>query len=137
MLAPIAAVAASVSVMSYAMMSPRTQLFGRQIWRLNGSKVCALTFDDGPQEPYTSLLLDVLSTEGVPAAFFVLGRQVERHPGLIERMRREGHEVGVHGYSHAAFPFLRGKRLAAEIDRSLALLGGARLLRPPYGWKDP
>lgn len=137
MLAPIAAVAAvCAGVAGYAVMSPRSQLFGPQLWRLEGGKRCALTFDDGPQEPYTSRLLDLLGAEGVPATFFVLGRQVERHPATIERMRREGHEVGVHGYSHAALPFLSAGRLAGELDRSLALLGAARLLRPPYGWKD-
>ncbi len=139
MLAPIAAAAAvSLSLVGYGVMSPRSQLFGRQLWRLEGgtSKVCALTFDDGPQEPHSSRLLDLLAAQGVPATFFVLGRQAERHPRLVERMRAEGHEVGVHGYSHAAFPFMRTGRLAEEIDRGLAVVGRARLLRPPYGWKD-
>ena len=138
MLATIAAAAAvSATLLGYAMMSPRSQLFGPQLWRLEGGRSCALTFDDGPQEPYTSRLLDLLGTEGVAATFFVLGRQVERHPDVVERMRREGHEVGVHGYSHAPLALLGSRRLASELDRSLALVAGARLLRPPYGWKDP
>ena len=139
MLAQVATAAAalSLSVAGYGVLSPRSQLFGRQLWRLEGAgRTCALTFDDGPQEPHTSRLLDMLAAEGVAATFFVLGRQVERHPQLLERLRREGHEVAVHGYSHAVFPLLGAARMAEEIDRTLALVGGARLLRPPYGWKD-
>lgn len=136
-LAPLAGLAAlGAGLTGYGVLSPRSQLFGPQVWRLAGGQLCALTFDDGPQEPYTSRLLDLLGQEGVPATFFVLGRQVERHPALLQRMRAEGHAVGIHGYSHAAFPFISTARLAGELDRSLALVGGAQLVRPPYGWKD-
>jgi peptidoglycan/xylan/chitin deacetylase (PgdA/CDA1 family) len=138
LLAPVAAAAAvSLTLVGYGVMSPRSQLFGPQLWRLEREgKNCALTFDDGPQEPYTSRLLDLLAAEGVAATFFVLGRQVERYPEVLDRLRREGHEVGIHGYSHAAVPLLSRARIAEELDRTLGLVAGARLVRPPYGWKD-
>jgi len=134
-----AAAAASAALAAYGMMSPRSQLFGRQLYQLEagGRKLCALTFDDGPQEPYTSRLLDVLGAQRVPATFFVLGRQAECHPDTLARLRAEGHEVGIHGYSHAAMPFMGRARLAEELDRALDVVGPARLVRPPYGWKDP
>ena len=54
---------------------------------------CAITFDDGPS-PATAAVLDILATEGVPATFFVLGANVERHPAIVQRARDEGHAVG-------------------------------------------
>jgi peptidoglycan/xylan/chitin deacetylase (PgdA/CDA1 family) len=138
LLVPIAAAAGlSLALLGYGAMSPRSQLFGPQTWLLERAGLaCALTFDDGPQEPDTSRLLDLMAAEGVVATFFVLGRQAERHPGLLDRMRREGHEVGIHGWSHAAMPGLSLRRMAEELDRTLAVVGRARLVRPPYGWKD-
>lgn len=98
--------------------------------------MCALTFDDGPSQ-YTSQLLDSLQKEGIPATFFVLGKQVERHPDLILRMVREGHEVGSHSYSHPNFRKLGPAAQLEELARTSALLAelGARPIsfRPPYG----
>jgi peptidoglycan/xylan/chitin deacetylase (PgdA/CDA1 family) len=131
--------AAAAGVAAYGVVSPRSQLFGPQLWRLEGrGKAVALTFDDGPQEPDTPRLLDLLAGENVAATFFVLGRQAERHPGLVRRIRAEGHELGVHGFSHRSMLWLSSREMGAEIDQTLALLGrGVRLLRPPYGFKDP
>src|SRR5262249_26794485 len=82
---------------------PAFDPFGRVRWHLpaaSGVKRCALTFDDGPG-PATAAVLDILATEGVPATFFVLGVNVERHPAVVQRARDEGHAVGIHGMSHA------------------------------------
>lgn len=98
--------------------------------------MCAITFDDGPSQ-YTAQLLDSLQQEGIPATFFVLGKQVERHPELIMRMVREGHEVGSHSYSHANFRKIGPAAQFEELAQTSALLAelGARPLsfRPPYG----
>src|SRR5438093_12740246 len=76
---------------------PGPQWFGRTISHGDRkSKDIALTFDDGPNEPYTSRVLDILSYERVPAAFFVVGTHVQRYPLVVRRMIAEGHLVGNH-----------------------------------------
>ena len=60
----------------------------------------ALTFDDGPHPVYTLQLLDILRRTHTPATFFVVGRQVEKNPALVQLEVAEGHEVGNHTYDH-------------------------------------
>lgn len=106
------------------------------VHQAGNANMCALTFDDGPSQ-YTAQLLDSLQYENIPATFFVLGRQVERHPDLIQRMVREGHEVGSHSYSHPNFRKLNPAEQLMELSRTCALLTelGATPVnfRPPYG----
>lgn len=104
--------------------------------------VVALTFDDGPEPPATEEILDVLAEEGVPAAFFCLGRQVRRHPELVERMAREGHLVGNHTDTHANLLLCTPARSRREIEGGAQALEEVlgerpRWFRPPYGFRFP
>ena len=67
---------------------------------LSSEQAIALTFDDGPHPVYTPQLLDLLTEFGVKATFFVVGSQAEKYPDLLQRIHREGHAVGIHGYKH-------------------------------------
>lgn len=60
----------------------------------------ALTFDDGPLEPYTAQILALLSQYHAQATFFVLGEQVQQYPALVQREVRMGMEIGLHGQRH-------------------------------------
>lgn len=60
-----------------------------------------LTFDDGPNPPYTEQILDILSRHGAKAVFFVCGKNAERHPELVRRIVADGHALGNHSYSHS------------------------------------
>lgn len=98
--------------------------------------LCALSFDDGPSAN-TPQILDILAAHNIPATFFVLGRNAEHRPDLVQRIHDEGHEIGIHTYSH---PNLRHLNQAAQseqigrVQRFLRTLGiEARFLRPPYG----
>lgn len=100
-------------------------------------RVVALTFDDGPNEPYTSQLLGVLAQRGVRATFFCVGRCVERYPDTARRIVAEGHVIGNHSYSHAFHRYLTQPRQRDEIDRAEAVIvdrTGVRpaLYRPPW-----
>lgn len=101
--------------------------------------LCALTFDDGPSLN-TPALLDMLAQYHVPATFFLLGQQALNHPDLVERMLREGHEVGNHSWSHPNFHKLSAESQAIQInetDRLLRSYGAVPLFfRPPYGSFD-
>lgn len=81
---------------------PGRVIDGRAILDMGwGDNMCALTFDDGPG-PHTARLLDLLRERGIPATFFVVGKQLKMRPGLIRRMLGEGHEVENHTLSHGA-----------------------------------
>ncbi|HSQ99985.1 MAG TPA: polysaccharide deacetylase family protein, partial [Sphingomicrobium sp.] len=60
----------------------------------------ALTFDDGPDPRWTPRVLDILKAKHVPATFFIVGENALTQRGLLERMIREGHEIGSHTYTH-------------------------------------
>ncbi|MDO5557645.1 MAG: polysaccharide deacetylase family protein [Clostridia bacterium] len=70
------------------------------IYNDTGEKRVFLTFDDGPSNTVTPLILDVLKEKNVKATFFVLGNRVKSYPEIINRMYNEGHYIGNHGYSH-------------------------------------
>jgi peptidoglycan/xylan/chitin deacetylase (PgdA/CDA1 family) len=99
----------------------------------------ALTFDDGPDPRGTPAVLDALAAADVRATFFVLGRQVERHPALLERVVAAGHAVEVHGFEHLRHPFTPRAEVERDLDRALAVLAGVspRRWRVPWGHLAP
>ena len=123
---------------------PAFDPLGRIRWHLpssNGPSRCAITFDDGPS-PSTAAVLDILAAEGVPATFFVLGANVERHPDLVRRARDEGHAVGIHGMDHATLAGAREATIEQQVSgvtRVLERLGvtPANVYRTPHGFKSP
>ena len=101
--------------------------------------LCALTFDDGPSR-YTPHILDVLRENGIPATFFMLGKNVKIYPQHVQRIVAEGHEVGNHSFSHPNLRRIARERKLEEIeltDKLLRDLGANPLyMRPPYGSYD-
>ncbi|MCK4345957.1 MAG: polysaccharide deacetylase family protein, partial [Bacteroidales bacterium] len=76
-------------------------LFPDLIWNIpNDENKVFLTFDDGPDPEVTPWVLDLLNQYNAKATFFCLGKNVERHPDIFQRIKDEGHAVGNHSYSH-------------------------------------
>ncbi len=92
---------------------------GISIALADGQEKCIyLTFDDGPSDRVTPLILDVLKEENVKATFFIVGKHAERRKYLIEREFEEGHCVGVHSYSHVYNSiYSSSDALIADIDK--------------------
>jgi len=102
-----------------------------------GAKTLALTFDDGPDPQWTPQILDVLRRNQVPATFFVVGTQVAANPGLTRRILAEGHQIGIHTFTHTDLAHAAPWRRSLELRESQLALAGATgqtssLLRPPY-----
>lgn len=101
-----------------------------------------LTFDDGPDPEHTPQLLDLLALHDIRASFFLVGKKVERHPALVERLVAEGHMLGNHSYSHWEFRNMSLRRQLVEFRRTDALLcafdgRSQHRVRPPRGYIDP
>ncbi|QGM31962.1 polysaccharide deacetylase family protein [Bacillus sp. N3536] len=101
-------------------------------------KYIALTFDDGPNKSSTSAILDILNKHKIKATFFVLGNRVEKYPDIIKREYEEGHEIGIHTWSHPILTKLSIKEIEKEIlstsNELIKITGEApSLVRPPYG----
>jgi peptidoglycan/xylan/chitin deacetylase (PgdA/CDA1 family) len=124
------------------MMSPYSQVLGRFPYRGPGDeRVVALTFDDGPNEPYTSELADYLGQEDIRATFFQVGKAVQRYPEVTKRLVSAGHVVGLHGHTHEFTQYLRRSTLADELRLGMAAFSelGIRpaLYRPPWLLRIP
>ncbi len=137
-LAAAAGLGLSVGVTYWTGFRPRSQVFGDFPYRgPTQDKVVALTFDDGPNEPYTSRLLDVLAAKQVRATFFQVGRCAERFPSSTRRVVESGHVLGNHSFSHEFTRYLREPHQRAEIERAqdvLSRIAGVvpALYRPPW-----
>ena len=98
-----------------------------------------LTFDEGYENGYTSLILDTLREKDVKAAFFVTGQYVKENPEIIKRMAKEGHIIGNHTVNHPSLPEIKDseslKEELYELDRLIYGICGEKtaFLRPPRG----
>jgi cellulose synthase/poly-beta-1,6-N-acetylglucosamine synthase-like glycosyltransferase/peptidoglycan/xylan/chitin deacetylase (PgdA/CDA1 family) len=98
-----------------------------------------LTFDDGPSR-WTEEILNVLAARNVKATFFLIGARAADRPDLVRRMYAEGHEVGVHTFSHANLANVSRQRLQLELNQTQLAIAAAigqttNLLRLPYSSK--
>ncbi len=110
---------------------------------LTKDKKIALTFDDGPDGKVTEALLELLEKYNATAAFFCIGKQVERYPEVTRKAADKGHIIGNHSFTHHRwFDLFSTKRMAAEIKATNKEIERATgksplLFRPPYGVTNP
>lgn len=98
----------------------------------------ALTFDDGPNPPYTPQILDILDRYNIKASFFTMGLHASQYPGLVKREFLEGHTVGNHTWSHPSLPALSPDSIIWQLTTSASTLKNITgvyptFFRPPYG----
>lgn len=96
-----------------------------------------LTFDDGPSKEYTLELLDLLKEYNVKATFFLVASFCESNREIIQRMKEDGHTIGLHFNKHTSSLFLSPKKTKEEFENGISTLNelGVRVkyFRPPWG----
>ena len=128
---------------SYGQLSPRDSLvagtysYALQKFGQENKKRLALTYDDGPDSVYTPEILDLLSSQSVPATFFAVGVNIIQNEDLAKRIVREGHTLANHSFSHFNFDLddgFRGKEEIIQTGRIIRATTGysTRLFRMPY-----
>ena len=135
--------AAAASAAGYQSMAPTGQWYGRTFARgLRGSKQIALTYDDGPNDPHTLKLLDVLAKHGVRATFFMIGRYVRQRPDIARAVAQAGHVIGNHTFTHPLLIFKSAAQTRTELLDCWSALQDtigdhSSLFRPPFGGRRP
>jgi len=135
--------AAAVAAAGYQSMAPTGQWYGRTFTGLGrGSKQLALTFDDGPNDPHTLRLLEVLAKHNVHATFFLIGRYVSQRPDVVRELVRAGHAIGNHTFTHPLLIFKARRQIETELmecQHALRDAAGvqAKFWRPPFGGRRP
>ncbi|RPD43685.1 polysaccharide deacetylase family protein [Paracnuella aquatica] len=108
-------------------------IFPRYTWRLpTTERVVYLTFDDGPHPQITPFVLDLLKTYSAKATFFCIGKNVQQHPDVYQRILAEGHAVGNHTFDHLNGLKVRNSEYLANVQQATGVIQ-SNLFRPPYG----
>ena len=132
------------TLFAYHGISPRSRFYGKVL--SNGNRNyhrIALTFDDGPNEPYTSQVLNILEKYRIKATFFVIGQNARRHPETCRRIVAAGNVIGNHSYHHhKSLCLRRGKTVARDIEMAHQAIYECtglepKLFRPPHGFRTP
>jgi len=139
----VSAASAAVVTAGYQSMAPTGQWYGRTFTGLpRGSRQLALTYDDGPNDPYTLRLLEVLAKHGVQATFFLIGCYVRQCPEIAREIGAGGHVVANHTSTHPLLTFKRAAEIRQELIQCRSSLQDAvgqhsNLFRPPFGGRRP
>ena len=142
LLAGVVGATAAVSA-GYQTMSPTGQWYGRTFTGLPpGSKQLALTYDDGPNDPHTFRLLELLARHGIRATFFVIGQYVQQRPDIAREIVKGGHALGNHTFSHPNLILASHRQTESELQQCQQSLSDTtgelpRLFRPPFGGRQP
>jgi len=135
--------AAAAVGLGWASMDPQSQLYGRTFLGTPGTgKRLALTYDDGPNDPHTKRLLDVLAKHGIKATFFMIGSYVEKRPDIVRTVAEAGHEIGNHTWSHPNLIWCSSGQVRSELERTAIILDDtvgpySKLFRTPFGGRRP
>lgn len=138
----IASISIFLIVLSLGILFLKVQYFLPSINSLKNRKVL-LTFDDGPEESQTELILEILDKYKITALFFVIGKKVSENPNILRKIHQTGHEIGNHTYEHSNFFSLLGQRtVISEIEKADAVIEQTigykpRFFRPPIGYTNP
>jgi peptidoglycan/xylan/chitin deacetylase (PgdA/CDA1 family) len=127
---------------TYAAMWPTSQIFGQTLIAGTNPGEIALTYDDGPNDPDTFRLLEVLARNDVRATFFIIGRFARQRPDIVRAVAAAGHLVGNHTMTHPLLVTRSPREVRQQLgDANRAIedvVGTAvKFFRPPHGGRRP
>lgn len=131
-----------IAFLVYASSSISSNVYIKTICHNSENKIL-LTFDDGPHPILTPIILDLLKKYNAHAIFFVIGKNAEENPEIIKRIIANGHQIGIHTYSHSGnFPLLKTKDIENELKQTQKIIQKitnttTTLFRPPFGVTNP
>jgi peptidoglycan/xylan/chitin deacetylase (PgdA/CDA1 family)/GT2 family glycosyltransferase len=132
------------TLFAYHGVSPRSRFYGNVLSNGDRSRLrIALTFDDGPNEPYTSDVLHILKQYRIKATFFLIGQNALRHPDTCRRIVAAGNAIGNHSHGHRKSLCLRrGRAVTRDIEAAHQAIYECtglepKLFRPPHGFRTP
>jgi peptidoglycan/xylan/chitin deacetylase (PgdA/CDA1 family) len=118
-------------------------LFPKFVWNINTTnKELYLTFDDGPTPEITDWVLDTLTSFNAKATFFCIGKNIQSHPRIFNRIKKEGHGIGNHTFHHLKGWKTNTEAYITDVERTQELINSiikngdstrTNLFRPPYG----
>ena len=106
------------------------KIFPKTIWESNANRIL-VTFDDGPNEETTQIILAKLKEHSIKSIFFCVGDNVERYPDLAKKIIAEGHTIGNHTMSHININGFN-KNVNANIAQCSHIIERVIGVRPEY-----
>jgi peptidoglycan/xylan/chitin deacetylase (PgdA/CDA1 family) len=120
------------------------RIFSNYIWDIpNIENKIYLTFDDGPTPEITEWVLEVLKEHQIKATFFCIGKNIQKHPAIFNKVIDNGHAIGNHtfdhlnGWSTVTEDYIDNVRMCQTISDTYQNCKlnteNCKLFRPPYG----
>ena len=111
--------------------------FGEDTTEIGPKHKLILTFDDGPSAEWTPAVLNILEKEKVPATFFIVGINAENNIPLLQRIYKDGYEIGNHTFTHNNIAKMSPQRAELEMKTTRLLIEAVTghstiLFRAPY-----
>lgn len=129
----------TIILLCYSIMPTYLYKFQHKLRTKNkiNKKVLYLTFDDGPDEKYTSHLLDLLKKYNVKATFFMVATFAKENPTIVNRVKEEGHLIGIHSFEHKNALFQSKSYTSYDFEQSVKIMKelgvNLKYYRPPWG----
>lgn len=129
----------TIILLCYSIMPTYLYKFQHKLRTKNkiNKKVLYLTFDDGPDEKYTSHLLDLLKKYNVKATFFMVATFAKENPIIVNRVKEEGHLIGIHSFEHKNALFQSKSYTSYDFEQSVKIMKelgvNLKYYRPPWG----
>jgi len=132
------------TLFAYHGVNPRSRFYGKVLSHGDRSHLrIALTFDDGPNEPYTSQVLGILKQYRIKATFFMIGQNARRYPETCRQIVAAGNVIGNHSHHHLRSLCLRrGRTVTRDIEMAHQAIYECTgleptIFRPPHGFRSP
>jgi len=138
-----AGVAGLATWAGFQTMWPTSQVCGSTFIGLpHRSRLLALTYDDGPNDPYTWRMMEVLERHGAKATFFLLGGFVQQKPEIARALVAAGHAIGSHTWDHRNLIFASSAETRRQLQQTRQAILEATgvdtaIFRPPFGGRRP